>query len=571
MKLNTIKYIALATVLGTNLSSCDDFLDRPAEDSYNVDNFYQNEEQCFQGVNPLYNSPWFDFQLGFFKTGEVLAGNYYWFSSPYLTFTVNGTDEDLINMSYSLWSVNAYANTIRERLQTAEVDEGTKNTCIGECLVWKAMAYFYLVRTFGAVPIVHSNSEEIEADNYNEKYKVQVPDVYEYIIMTLEKAIELLPATNSEGRIDQYTAKGLLAKVYLTKSGYGMSGSRDEEDLKQAAAYAKDVIDNSGRHLLENYSDVFRLSNNFNEECLLSWHWSASSDVYTCQNALQSSLAITGFDEFGDCWGGYNGPSVDLQDAFGENALSPTRYNGDARRKATMMMCGDTYDYFWQDKGGFNYINFIYDTKGMGGPGQFQSATGANSVKHLYGNANDHLTATGVSASAQHSQLSTHLLRLSDVYLIYAEAVIGNNVSTTDASAIDAFYQVRHRAISSYTRPTSITWEDVWKERRLELACEGDRWYDFVRLSYYDPQRAINELTNQRRDVYYGLDALYKTYYQTGTFTVNPNEHRYNPTAVKPNVTESSFTLPLPTEDVVFNPHLMEDPIHVDVRSEFSY
>ena len=123
-----------------------------------------------------------------------------------------------------------------------------------------------------------------------------------------------------------------------------------------------------------------------------------------------------------------------------------------------MMMCGDTYDYFWQDKGGFNYINFIYDTKGMGGPGQFQSATGANSVKHLYGNANDHLTATGVSASAQHSQLSTHLLRLSDVYLIYAEAVIGNNVSTTDASAIDAFYQVRHRAISSYTRPTSITW-----------------------------------------------------------------------------------------------------------------
>lgn len=162
MKLNTIKYIALATVLGANLSSCDDFLDRPAEDSYNVDNFYQNEEQCFQGVNPLYNSPWFDFQLGFFKIGEVLAGNYYWFSSPYLTFTVNGTDEDLINMSYSLWSVNAYANTIRERLQTAEVDEGTKNTCIGECLVWKAMAYFYLVRTFGAVPIVHSNSEEIE-------------------------------------------------------------------------------------------------------------------------------------------------------------------------------------------------------------------------------------------------------------------------------------------------------------------------------------------------------------------------------------------------------------------------
>lgn len=448
MKLNNIKYWTLAAILGANLVSCDDFLDRPAEDSYNVDNFYQNDEQCFQGVNPLYNSPWFDFQRGFFKVGEVLAGNYYWGSSPYLTFTVNGTDEDLINMSYSLWSVNAYANTIRERLQTAGGSEQTRNTCMGECLVWKAMAYFYLVRTFGAVPIVHSNSDDIAAGNYNEKYKVQIPDVYEYIVMTLEEAIRLLPESNSEGRIDQYTAKGLLAKVYLTKSGYGMSGSRNEDDLRQAAAYAKDVIDNSGRHLLADYSDVFRLANNFNEECLLSWHWSASS---------------------------------------------------------------------------------------------------------------------------QHSQLSTHLLRLSDVYLIYAEAMIGNNGSTSDESAIDAFYQVRHRAISTYERPSVITWEDVWKERRLELACEGDRWYDYVRLSYYDPQRVINELTNQRRDVYYGLDDLYKTYYQTGSFTVNPDEHRYNPNAVKPNVTISSFTLPFPTEDVVFNPHLMEDPIHVDVRSEFSY
>ena len=50
MKLNNIKYRTLAAILGANLVSCDDFLDRPAEDSYNVDNFYQNDEQCFQGV-----------------------------------------------------------------------------------------------------------------------------------------------------------------------------------------------------------------------------------------------------------------------------------------------------------------------------------------------------------------------------------------------------------------------------------------------------------------------------------------------------------------------------------------
>ena len=125
---------------------------------------------------------------------------------------------------------------------------------------------------------------------------------------------------------------------FLQAKGYRLLALRGKSDLQKAAEYAKDVIDNSGRHLLSNYPDVFRLANNFNEECLLSWHWSASNEAWTCQNALQSDLAIVGFDEFGDCWGGYNGPSVDLQDAFGENALSPTRYNGDSRRKATMMM-----------------------------------------------------------------------------------------------------------------------------------------------------------------------------------------------------------------------------------------
>lgn len=83
-------------------TSCEDFLNRPAEDSYNVNNFYKNDAECEQGVNYMYNSPWYDFQRGFIKVGEVMSGNMYWGSSPYLDFTTNGTDEDLVNMSYSL-------------------------------------------------------------------------------------------------------------------------------------------------------------------------------------------------------------------------------------------------------------------------------------------------------------------------------------------------------------------------------------------------------------------------------------------------------------------------------------
>jgi starch-binding outer membrane protein, SusD/RagB family len=573
MKINNIKYFAFAAMLGMSATSCESFLDRPAEDTYNESNFYQNDLQCVQGVNYLYNSPWYDFQRGFIKVGEVLSGNYYMGSSPYLTFTVNGSDEDLKNMSSSLWAVNGHANTVYNRLKSANASEKVKNQCMGECLAWKAMAYFYLVRSFGAVPIIHDNTAELGAGNYNSSKRVQASDVYEYIILTLEKAMELLPAKGDAGRIDKYCAEGLLAKVYLTRSG--ITGTRSESDLNKAAEYAKDVIDNSGRHLLEKYSDIFRMQNNQNEECLFSWHWNAGRDPWTQQNTLQSDLAMVGFDEFGDCWGGYGGMSVDLQDAFGVNLLaSPKeRIDVDERRKATMMLPGDVYDYFWTDKGGFNYLKFIYDKDGYGkgGPnGQLQSATGANSVKHLYGDAYDHEQALGTSAANMANGLSTHILRLADIYLIYAEAKMGLATSTTDASAIDAYYAVRSRSVASATRPASITWEDVWKERRLEMAMEGDRWYDYVRLSYYDAQRAITELKSQRRNSYWGLDAVYKEYYTNGTYTVTSSQ-LYNTQDPIPNVTKSSFTLPLPTEDLVFNPTLMDEPIHVDIRNTYSY
>lgn len=573
MKLNNIKYWAFAAVLGMGATSCEDFLDRPTEDNYNVSNFYQNDEQCIQGVNYLYNSPWYDFQRGFIKIGEVMSGNMYWGSSPYLDFSVNGTDQDLINMSYSLWAANGHANTVYSNLQAANASEAVKNQCMGECLTWKALAYFFLVRTFGDVPIVHDNNADLTSGTYNEKFKVKRANVYEYIVMTLEKAIELLPETAAPGRIDKYCAEGLLAKVYLTKAG--VTGSLNADDLANAAKYAKDVIDNSGRSLLPVYSDIFRLKNNRSEESLIAWRWSSGRDPWTQQNTLQSDLAMVGFDEFGDCWGGYGGPSVDLQLAFGVDVLAnpDSRTDTDTRRQATMMLPGDVYSYFWTDKGGFDYLKFIYDAEyGKGGPGgTLQSPTGANNVKHLYGNANDHVEGAGTSAQNMASSLATHILRLADVYLIYAEAMIGTGTSTTDESALAAFNAVRNRAIPGAEPKTSITWDDVWKERRLELAGEGDRWYDYVRLSYYNPQKAIDELKAQKRNAFWGLDALYKGYYESKQWVVDETSMMYDEDTPVPNVNASIFTLPFPTEDVVFNANLMKDAIEVDVRSEFSY
>ena len=577
MKIKNIKYAAVAIFLGLGVSSCSDFLDRPVEDNYNTENYYTSDDACISGVNYLYNSPWYDFQRGFIKVGEVMSGNMYWGSSPYMNFSVNGTDQDLINMSYSLWAVIGHANTVYQSLKGAKASEAVKNQCLGECLAWKAMSYFFLVRTFGDVPIVHNNSDNIKNGDYNTLSKVQKSDVYDYIIMTLEKAMTLLPRTKSTtGRIDYYCAEGLLAKVYLTKAG--VSGTLSKDDLTKAAEYSNDVIKNSGRSLLPNYEDIFRGSKNASDESLFAWRWTVGSH-WTCQNTLQSDLAPDGFDENGDCWGGWNGPSVDLMDAFGISpATDPSkRIVKDIRRKDSIIMAGDTYSYFWRDhtmnnnKKGFSYLQFWYDkTYNKAATGQCQGPCGGNNVKNLYGDNADHIAEMALTPGRMANALATQILRLSDVYLIFAESevLLGN---TTNVDALKAFNDVHQRAVPSDVEKTSLTFDDIWKERRLEFAGEGDRWYDYVRRSYYDVNACIKELTAQRRNAMWNCDGAYKTYYESGVW--DGSQIQYDSKTIAPNVTAASFTLPYPTEDVALNPNLGSNatPIHVDVRNTYSY
>ena len=147
MKTDKIFKLLLVGALTIAASSCEDFLHRPGEDSYNTSNFYQNDAQCLQGVNYLYNSPWYDFQRGFIKVGEVMSGNMYWGSCPYLSFTTNSTDVDLVNMSYSLWAVNGHVNAVIDNILRSEgPSQKVKNQAIGEAITLKALAYFYLVR-----------------------------------------------------------------------------------------------------------------------------------------------------------------------------------------------------------------------------------------------------------------------------------------------------------------------------------------------------------------------------------------------------------------------------------------
>lgn len=606
---NIFKFAAVAA-LTLSLTGCEDFLNRPTIDNYSTGNYYQNDEQLLMGVNYLYNSPWYDFQRGFVSVGEVLSGNLY-DNTEFLNFTTSASNEYMVNMSKSLWSEIGHCGTVIDNIRLSSgPSTAAKRQTIGEALVWKAMAYFYLVRAYGEVPIIHDNAKTMNDGNYNQLYRNTKENLYEYVLLTLETAETLLPknATQTE-RIDYWSARALEAKVYLTMAG--VSGSLNADYLKKAADIAKDVIDNSGRSLMPEYPALFYGENNVNNECFISWRWSGKTNDnggWTAQNSFQNDLALNGFGQWGDNWGHWKGISVDLQEAFGITALDDprTRLEGhpsfkdfDARRKTTYMLPGDFYPNFWRDLGGFDVLKCCYD-KDYARYGTEESwgiGTGAHcGAKHMYGNNADHQAMFGYApARNMTSGVHTHLLRLADIYLIYAEAcVLGGG---DKAEGLKRLNDVRRRSIKGYVDAGDYTFEDVWKERRKEFAMEGDRWYDFVRVSYYNPTFVINELKYQHRYTYWGHEDCFKGYYESMKAApdnadawawdlgleddgVTP-KFRYPrtedgvayPEPYQNSVSEATFRLPIYEDDVIFNPNLGSDvpAKEINVREEFKY
>lgn len=552
------KYV-ICIVAGMSLlpiGCSEEFLNRPPEDGYIAEEWFQTEDQLNAACNALYGGVWFDFQRSFINIGDVMAGNHHaGGDNPFYTFNVNATTSGIAEAYNSLWMAVGYSNSVIEgieRYAPESLSDAVVNRAMGEALVWKSMAYFYLVRSFGPVPIIESNSESIINGTALTLYRNTTADVYEYIVRLLERAAELLPEQNLPGRINKYGAYGLLAKVYLTRAGVGRSGTREQSDLDKARDYAGILVD-SPLELEPVYWNLFRISTgNRNPENLISWHWQAA-EAWGSQNAMQADLAVQNLTGFGDGWGTWSGPSVNLQQLFDEDATlvgSENRKYSDARRKATMMMDGDFYDDLQRDKP--SDPNNPSSPKGLmvlwDGGAQFQSPTGAWARKHIVGNAKDNEAEGGGFIGFMKTNLSTHLLRLADVYLIYAEAILGNNDISSDPAALDALNKVRGRSIAAHTSLEDFDLLDIMEERRRELAYEGDNWFDFVRLHYYQPSLAIALLAAQERGSYSGNASAENIVLEPKTYTPGNGD----------------FLLPIPEGDLLKNPNLMKEPVSFD-------
>jgi len=498
------------------------FLDRPSQSQISSENFYKTKSDLRLATASLYGGATWGVwhHEAYLPLGDILSGNgnRQWISDWVQLYTrtitagnsvMQGGWKGLYNL---VGQCNGVINSIEQNADKS-ISEEDRNAAIGEAKFIRGTAYYYLAMLWGPVPIIEDNSKLIKDPLLKRNV---VSDVYKFIANDLTFASNSLPRNDEKGRVTTWSAQGMLAKVYLTMSGLESNGTRDQKLLDSAKKYAGNVCNESGLDLLPNYYNLFQSQYNDNQESLFALQWATGASV-----AWEEGNLLLTYSPSNDINPQKNGAWTALDatyDLYLQYSAKDT-----VRRKASFMMNGDFYPELNAAGGGFK-------------------ATSQSMKKHIIGNEKDNNSPSMTfTASIEHDAL----LRLADVYLIYAEAILGSSASTSDGEALKYFNKVRTRA--GVDPVSTINMDSILKERRVEFAFEGQYWLDLVRLSYWNPTKAVNILNNQKRVTFT---------YSNGVATPDPPIG----TAIVP-ATISAFTLQIPASELSADPNLAEPPV----------
>jgi hypothetical protein len=485
-----ILYIPIL-ILALFVSACgDDFLDKAPLDSINTENFYQTESDALGAINGAYQPlQWPKLYNMRMWTTDIMAGNS-------IVGAGGGDDgretQDMSNFVTAtdnpgvldLWRGPApgilRCNLVLENVPGMNIDQDLKDQILGEAHFLRGLYYFILARMFGDVPLILKS--QAPGDDLR-PVRTETNLVYEQIINDLEKAKNLLPARESystaeKGRASKGSATGLLAKVFLTIGEW------------QKTVDLCDEVSSLGYSLNPLYSDSYDVYNKNSVESLFEIQYTNDAGEGFWGNENQASWLSTftgprNSDMVAGGWG-WNQPTQEFIDSY-----EP----GDLRKDVTVLYDGcpqfDSQDY-----------DMSYSTTGY--------------------NLRKFLVSKSISPTSDNSPMNFPVLRYADVLLMKAEAL--NNLGQTSAAEVP-LNEVRLRAgllgISGLSQAAFLT--KVLHERRMEMAFEGQRWFDLVRVE----------------NGQYGLDFLHSI--------------------GKVNAGSKHLLLPIPQKEIDANPNLEQN------------
>lgn len=549
-------FIAVLLVLAILPACKKSFLERPPLSAIVDANFYKTNDQVLAATSLLYSQVWFDYNdkamynLGDFRGGSAFSA---WNDRGNVLFNTTGDNGENGASWRAFFNVVAQSNLFLyniERYGGPDVSPNIKKIAIAEARYMRALAYRFLVMNWGPVPVIENNFDKLFDTTIRRN---TVPSVWRFITREMKAAAEDLPETPvQEGRLTKWSAEGMLARFYLTRSGVESSGgARKQEFLDSAKYYAQRVITMSGRKLMNNYEDLFKYPYDNNSESLFELQWVfAGPEVWGIANSMPEYLAYNPDISFGG-WGGDKGATWWLMTHYSGFQPQPDgTLKGrtlDQRLKATFMMPGFTYPEITSVSTG---LPLVY-------PFQGTDNNFLNVKKYVIGSPID---LAGI-ASQQRYPNDTYMQRLAEMYLIYVEAEIGNSGSTTNGTAIDYFNAVHTRAglppyeVGGPNGSGPLTLDELFSERYKEFAMEGMSWYDMVRLHYWNPNKAYDILNAQDRGLFFTEpDQMPNPTQWTLTKTSWFSERTINANA-------GNFLLPIPNAELSQAPNLQQPPV----------
>lgn len=441
---NKLKYISVAGVFAllALFASCDSELDVDPQDRIGEEDFLRNPDNAVQLVNGVYSKmlsynmysfPWIG--ISSITSDDADKG-----STPSDTgsdkhkmdnLTFEASDISFNDVWQGRYDGIYRANNALYYLEQFDIDEGLKTRLEGEVKFLRAFWYFDLVRCFGGVPLVVGNIDlnDQEAINNQVLTRATKEEVYAQIETDLEEAIASLPTkpeynANDLGRATRSAAQALKAKVHLYQQ---------EWDL--AYSLAGDVIGTGFYDLMPNYADVWRQVGENQEE-----------SIFEVQATLTKGLIqytdVQGPRGTPDLGWGFNTPSLNLVNSYEE---------GDLRKDATILFVPST---LWDG---------------------FEAPTTWNNPRYNY-KAYQSSIAEPWNGNKSETAKNLRLLKYSDVMLIRAEA--GFHLGMTD-EVENMINDIRERA--GLGDLSGITLQQIYNERRWEMAMEHERWFDLVR------------------------------------------------------------------------------------------
>ncbi len=450
-----------AIILGT--TSCNDFLKEDPKTFLTPENYYTNESQMHSATNGLYDGLWWLIKRTSLSSAsslnvflEYLAGNVERTANQEnsMTAALRLIMDSNLNIFETVWD-NMYinienCNSVIEGIEksTSDVPVITKNSLLGEAYFLRAYYYYNLVRLYGPIPL---KIERTTGANDSKILLSREKTIFDQIVSDLETA-ELLKNeedwNNANGRVSKGAVKALLAEVYLTMAGYPV---KDESYYSKAYDKACEVVSSNAFSLYPDYS-IARDGLNINGgEYLLSIQCTpnyAESELHSMMLPYpepEHPIAANGF------YGGGMVPCIPFFNSFAVDDLRIAEQ-------------------------GYHFTHY----PALDGSGE-QTFSRPCVFKYWDPSA----------VNSGQSGANYPLIRYTNVLLTLAEAACAGG-NTSDETAINAYYEVRKRALPNEEKPVSISFEMVYKERVWEECYEARSWFDIIRT-----RKAFNVITGK--------------------------------------------------------------------------